>query len=256
MTIRPSAASEYSALPRRPLVIGAAWAVPTIALATAAPAIAASGPLACQGIRRLVFADPGVNDSSGAVATNLLSLTYGSMPTTIVTDSVGATWAVTTVNVTITNISTSLITDLVWPLPYLAIAYKNQVNYHPMQWDTTQGLWLSDWLTSTSNPLYSNPLEPNSQYAAGAYSANSSAPLARESWSLFAAYAASSFYWSVTNSYSTITNADSIAVAYPASTSLAAGATTTISYSIWREAQSGSYAAYYFPDFLIGTVCV
>ena len=251
MTIRPSAASEDSALPRRPIVVGTAWAVPTIALATAAPAMAASGPLACQGIRRLVYADPGLTQSNGAVATNLLSLTYGSMPTTIVTDSVGATWAVTTVNVTITNISTSLITDLVWPLPYLAIAYKNQVNYHPMQWDDGKGLWLSDWLTSTSNPLETNP-----QYAAGAYSANSSAPLARESWSLFAAYVASSFYWSVTNSYSTITDADRIAVAYPASTSLAAGAATTISYSIWREAENGAYAAYNFPDFLVGTVCV
>lgn len=193
--------------------------------------------------------------------TNLLTFTSvnpdGAFGVLTTDPNTGIQWQMSRFEITITNNSAFTITNLVSPLPFTAVAYLNYKNFHPMTWTNDMGLWLSNWLTPASNASYINPALPNPPYTGYAMSArdeNDASMLPLEAWADFSPYMASSFYWSVTNSYSTVSASDSIPVITPVLTTLTPGESTTMSYSIWREYNKGGYLGFDSINAVIGTV--
>lgn len=253
-----------SGMGRRALLASGAWAVPTVLVAASAPGVAASSRGCASEVRQLVFADPGVRDASGDVPTNLLgysSRRVWAAAGLAVTDSDGVTWQASYFIDTITNTSAYTISDIVMPIPFIGIAYLGATNYHRMLWDDAQGKWLSDWITSSSAPAYSSALEPNAGYAMAAHRAPTntadpatSAPLAaRESWSTFSPYMASTFAFPVGTA--SVTDSDSVFFYEPALTTLAPGESTSFSTCIWRE-RGRTFMGFNYPSGVIGTVCM
>ncbi len=242
---------------RRTLVRGAAWATPAVVAAAAAPLVSAS-PVPCTTVTKLVYADAGVTSPSGQVPTGMLTYSYGygtSTPNGIgrltQDPATGLQWMVTDLVEKITNTSTSTISNLVQPLPFMAVAYPRTSTYYPMLWLNAVGCWES---TAMNVGSYTNDSEPHAGYVVTLRdSAGALIPV--EPMSTYDPYLAPSFRWSATAS-STITATDSIPVIYPSSTILAPGESATFTYSVWREyrAQTVGSLAFGFPNLVLGTV--
>jgi len=226
---------------RRRTITRAAWTMPLVAAAVPAPALAVS----CQGQRQLV-------GTYLAPSPGLLTYTPKLTSRATYTDpATGITWMRSVFADVIKNVSGSTITDLVMVQPFLGLAYTNMTNYHPMVWSDSEQLWLSPWLTTASNPAYTNPLEPHTEYVLSLRDLTGNL-VPSQPYTDFAAWVPTSFTFAVGTA--TIASTDHIQVLTPAATTLAPGASTTIEYATWREYNAGAYAGYDGPDYVIGTV--
>lgn len=158
---------------------------------------------------------------------------------------------------TFTNTSQYTITDLVYPQPFMGVAVGTRTNYAGGTWSDSEGVWL--W--SDGVAAYENPAEPHPDvYVVSmrvpptdpAVPSTASDFQARELWSGYSPYVASTFVWP-RGAATSVADTDSIPVYSLSASAVAPGESTAVSFTIWRE-KNTAYYGYGSPDILVGTV--